>query len=101
MTNGATLTRRVYSVVARMATTEMAAASQTLSRLAAGLSSFRGFEKNLLAKKFFESIIYSKESIELSVSLSSGQKKENRPLGAANSVCKEYMAPRVGIEPTT
>ena len=75
--------------------------SQTLSRLAAGLSSFRGFEKNLLAKKFFESIIYSKESIELSVSLSSGQKKENRPLGAANSVCKEYMAPRRGLEPRT
>jgi len=45
----------------------MAAASQTLASRLKSLSSSRGIEKNLLAKKFFKSIIYSKESIQLNL----------------------------------
>jgi len=45
----------------------MAAASQTLAALACGFSAVRGIEKNLLAKKFFKSIKYSKESMELNL----------------------------------
>jgi hypothetical protein len=41
----------------------MAAASQILAALARGFSAVRGIEKNLLAKKFFKSILYSKESV--------------------------------------
>jgi len=47
----------------------MAAASQTLAALVRGFSGFKVIEKNLLAKKFFKSIIYSKESIELNLFL--------------------------------
>jgi len=41
--------------------------AQTLAALACGFSAVRGIEKNLLAKKFFKSIKYSKESIELNL----------------------------------
>jgi len=42
-----------------------AAASQTLGLCAQSLQSCRGIERNLLAKKLFQSIIYSKESIQI------------------------------------
>jgi hypothetical protein len=43
------------------------AASQTLSLAAKSLSSSRGIEKNICAKKFFESIKYSQKSIQINL----------------------------------
>jgi len=55
----------------------MAAASQTLAALARCFSGLKGIEKNLLVKKFFKSIIYSKESIELNLFLPPAKSPEN------------------------
>jgi hypothetical protein len=55
----------------------MAAASQTLTALARGFSGFRGIEKNLLAKKYIQSIKYCKESIELNLFLLPAKSPEN------------------------
>jgi hypothetical protein len=46
---------------------QMKAASQTLSLAAKSLQSLRGIEKNILVKKFFESIIYSINSIQINL----------------------------------
>jgi len=54
----------------------MAAASQTLTSRLKSLSNSRGIEKNLLAKKFFKSIIYSKESIQIGLFYFQPQKEK-------------------------
>jgi len=54
----------------------MAAASQTLDLLVKSLSNLRGIEKNLLAKKFIKSIIYSIESIEINILFPAGGNKK-------------------------
>ena len=58
--------------------------AQTLASRLKSLSSSRGIEKNLLAKKFFKSIIYSKESIQIGLFYSQPQKEKIGPEGAEN-----------------
>jgi len=41
--------------------------AQTLSRAAKALTDFRGVERNLLAKEFFQSIEYTKDSIQINL----------------------------------
>jgi len=53
----------------------MAAAWQTLDLAVKSLSESRGIEKNLLAKKFIKSIIYSIESIEINFLFPAGKNK--------------------------
>ncbi len=50
--------------------------AQTLTSRLKSLSNSRGIEKNLLAKKFFKSIIYSKESIQIGLFYFQPQKEK-------------------------
>jgi len=54
----------------------MVVAAQTLDLLVKSLLNLRGIEKNLLAKKFIKSIIYSIESIEINFSFPAGGNKK-------------------------
>jgi len=58
--------------------------AQTLASRLKSLFSSRGIEKNLLAKKFFKSIIYSKESIQLNLFSPPAEKEKFRSEGAEN-----------------
>ena len=71
----------------------MAAASQTLSRLTTSLLNLRGIEKNLLAKKFIKSVIYSKESIQINLFDTPRENKNASGISAGKLVCNKYMAP--------
>ena len=75
--------------------------AQTLSRLAASLLNLRGIEKNLRARESIKSIIYSPNFIELNLFSSPRQKEKTGAESAGKIVRNEYMAPRVGLEPTT
>jgi len=59
--------------------------TQTLRRLTKSLQSFRGIEKNLLAKKFIKSIIYSKESIGINIFYISDSRAPEREKARAKS----------------
>jgi len=75
----------------------MAAASQTLSRLATSLLNLRGIEKNLRAKESIKSIIYSPNFIELNLFSSPRQKEKTGAESAGKIVRNEYMAPYPGL----
>jgi hypothetical protein len=71
--------------------------AQTLDLAVKSLFSSRGIQRNLLAKKFFKSIIYSKESIQInlfvSAGVSAGENENVPPFGRDEFLKKEIGSP--------
>jgi len=74
-------------------------ASQTLAIFVQSLKSCPKTQRNLLAQKFIKSIIYSKESIEINLSIPPRQEIKNPSKEPAGIVRKENMAPRFRVIP--
>jgi len=74
-------------------------ASQTLAAFVQSLKSCPKIQRNIFAKKYIKSIIYSKNSIQINLFVSCRPKEKIRPEGAENPVRKKEMAPRFRVIP--